>query len=46
MSSREVCLGQSTERKKYKKSKVEKLTQPAVLQGSQNKNIVKIKGFK
>ena len=45
MSSREVCLGQSTERKKSKKAKVEKLTQPAVLQGSQNKNMVKIKGF-
>ena len=45
MSSREVCLGQSTERKKSKKAKVEKLTQPAVLQGSQNKNMVKNKGF-
>ena len=45
MSSREVCLEQSTERKKSKKAKVEKLTQPAVLQGSQKKNMVKIKGF-
>ena len=45
MRSREVCLGQSTDRKKTKKSKVETLTQPAVLQGSQNNNMVTIKGF-
>ena len=34
MRSREVCIGQSTERKKSKNPTVETLTQPAVLQGS------------
>ena len=45
LRSREVCLRQSTEQKKSKKSKVETLTQPAILEGSQNNIMVKIKGF-
>ena len=45
INSTEVCLGQSTGRKKSKKAKMETLTQPTVLPGVQNNNMVKIKNF-